>query len=367
MVIDPGGGNNVNSFVGEYILEEDDSSEETVPLGYKTILFWTPLYKSQDFRFGLGAEAFHKNKCRETRCITTNNRDMLKQADAVVFHAWNMNMSDLPKQRSPKQLFIFFSFEPPPVVQQRLNVSGLNYFFNFTMTYRYDSDIFMPYGQILPRSNSKNYKCPVKRKTKAVAWFVSNCETHSNREEYVKELQKHIKVDVFGKCGQKRCGHRLDQSCYSRLNKDYKFYLSFENALCLGYITEKLFRILKLDVVPVVLGHADYSRYAPKRSFINALSFSSPAALAKYLKKLHENDIKYCKYLEWKEQYKTHILLTGSYGNILDKHAFCRLCLALHDTNLPVKEYAQFDKWWQGPGVCIENVMEHLKTKKISI
>ena len=33
-----------------------------------------------------------------------------------------------------------------------------------------------------------------KHKTKAIAWFVSNCYSKSGREEYVKELQKYIKV-----------------------------------------------------------------------------------------------------------------------------------------------------------------------------
>ena len=45
------------------------------------------------------------------------------------------------------------------------------------------------------------------------------------------------------------------------MSTTYKFYLSFENSLCVDYITEKLWRILYFNVVPVVLGAADYSQF----------------------------------------------------------------------------------------------------------
>jgi hypothetical protein len=41
----------------------------------------------------------------------------------------------------------------------------------------------------------------IKKKTKLSAWLVSNCKTHSEREEYAKELQKYINIDVYGACG----------------------------------------------------------------------------------------------------------------------------------------------------------------------
>jgi hypothetical protein len=39
-------------------------------------------------------------------------------------------------------------------------------------------------------------------KTKDVVWIVSNCNTPSKREKYVKEMQKIINVDIFGRCGK---------------------------------------------------------------------------------------------------------------------------------------------------------------------
>ena len=60
------------------------------------------------------------------------------------------------------------------------------------MTYRQDSDIFFPYGEM-----KSGGKISVKKATgsrskddrKLVAWVVSNCKTQSQREKYV-EVKK---------------------------------------------------------------------------------------------------------------------------------------------------------------------------------
>ena len=84
-----------------------------------------------------------------------------------------------------------------------------NGFFNWTMTYRMDSDFPFLYGHIekvkeRPTDETELNELIEKfgqensglagSKSKAVAWFVSNCEADSRREDYVKELEKHIQV-----------------------------------------------------------------------------------------------------------------------------------------------------------------------------
>lgn len=121
------------------------------------------------------------------------------------------------------------------------SISDINVF-NMTATYRWDSDIPSPYAYFM------EYKTPLSRiernyatgKNKKVAWFVSNCHAMNNRLAYAKELAKHISVDIYGQCGDLQCS-RIDDECYQMLKKDYKFYLAFENANCIYYITEKLF------------------------------------------------------------------------------------------------------------------------------
>ena len=55
-----------------------------------------------------------------------------------------------------------------------------------------------------------------------------------------------------------------------------RFYISFENAICKDYITEKTFNALKLNTIPIVLGGVNYRAELPPGSFINAAQFVSP-------------------------------------------------------------------------------------------
>ena len=56
----------------------------------------------------------------------------------------------------------------------------------------------------------------------------------------------------------------------------YRFYISFENAICKDYITEKTYNALKLNTIPIVLGGVNYTDILPPHSFINAAEFISP-------------------------------------------------------------------------------------------
>ena len=48
------------------------------------------------------------------------------------------------------------------------------------------------------------------------------------------------------------CRHQADTDpCFSLVNMKYKFYLSFENAICDDYVTEKAFNALKLNTVNI--------------------------------------------------------------------------------------------------------------------
>ena len=191
----------------------------------------------------------------------------------------------------------------------------------------------------------KNYSA---EKTRLVAWAASHCSsTALLREQYVEQLQLYIPVDIFGKCNPKgpRCP-RGSKMCDTLL-KEYKFYLGFENGFCEDYITEKYWeQPLEHDMVPVVMGGADYNDLVIPKSYINVLDFSSVEKLALYLKALDGNSTAYNEYFKWKEQYQVDSIVP-----------LCRLCQMLHNQTLPSKVYWDLGSFW---GVK-ENCMRHSK------
>ena len=150
--------------------------------------------------------------------------------------------------------------------------------------------------------------------------MVSHCRTHSQRERYVHQLRRHVPVDIFGDCGDRRCsGDRTE--CYRRLAESHLFYLAFENSLCEDYITEKFWLALQVGMVPVVRGPPpeSYRRVAPPKSFIHVEEFEGPQALAEYLLYLSRNREEYDQYHEWRRSFRLQ------YPRVL-----CDLCLRLN-------------------------------------
>jgi alpha-1,3-fucosyltransferase len=156
----------------------------------------------------------------------------------------------------------------------------------------------------------------------------------------VQNLSSFIPVDIYGGCATKeenKCSTPLE--CNMMLSKYYRFYLSFENSLCPDYVTEKLYRPLAHDTVPVVYGGSDYSFFLPAGSYINAMDFESPQSLANYLKKLMSDDELYLSYFRWREHYIV---------DIAPKDAFCQLCKLLRNPHIEAKTYVNMSAWWLG-------------------
>ncbi|XP_037094589.1 alpha-(1,3)-fucosyltransferase 7-like [Pollicipes pollicipes] len=337
----------------------------------KKILFWTPFWTSyRDWPHFFNAMT--AGECPVSNCDLTFDADELDQADAVVFHLidlyWSQN--NLPSRRPAGQIWILFCLESPAYPQTRIiNTTVLNGVFNWTMSYRWDSDIPVPYGLVLPRNSlseaARQHVLPeaVRRslplrpqlqrslsrpKTKLVAWMASNCDAPSRRSDYVRELQMYIPVDVYGACGPLTCGQRESvkrqeddsNSVCEVTMASYRFYLAFENALCPDYVTEKFFRTLTLGVVPVVMGGAQYSKLAPDGSFIDAMRYR-PRQLAQLLLYLESNNTAYEDFFLWKESY-----------DIVSAHPMrpltCGLCRRLHEVTPGsfVGTHEELDRWF---------------------
>ncbi|CAG7821812.1 unnamed protein product [Allacma fusca] len=329
--------------------------------GIKRILFWTEYFGHEDFpslELGPTGVDVQRQFC-DYGCEFTTNKELISSSDALIFHGRDLKTESfevresslvrpnhIPTERNASQYWIFYLLESP--VNTFVPLEAFNNFFNLTMTYRTDSDIYVPYQRLVKitetelQNETPNRKL-LQKKSKMVAWIVSNCETQSKRELLVKELKKYIQVDVYGSCGENSCSsHGRDNglACYEEIGKSYKFYLSFENTLCTDYVTEKFFNALATGMVPIVYGGANYSQHAPKGSYIDARSFSSMKELASYLLNLDKYDKLYLKYFQWKKHFRVENV------TVLQR-SWCRLCRALSTGEVPlVRTVSNLKSWW---------------------
>jgi hypothetical protein len=174
-------------------------------------------------------------------------------------------------KRHRKQLWLFYTMESPRLsfCSMHYDLRELDDWFNITVTYKSDSDFivdYKPFKEFNDILNDKMYisefdklsnetkknpmfsfkKIALKKKNDknkaTIVWFVSHCETNSKREDFVLELMKYIRVDIYGNClnyfknsFKHPCGDLKNENvddCNNNLLNSYKFYLAFENSLC---------------------------------------------------------------------------------------------------------------------------------------
>lgn len=349
------------------------------PQPVKKILFWYEQYKPPRRRngfeiaqgpTGMAEDAYRLTHCQLQCDIFSRGRivdwELLKEYDAIIFHQHDWTPDDVPVKRWPHQHYVFLSMESP--AWRFVNTESMKNFFNRTMTYRRDSDIYNPYGwfsaltESVTLDSSRINPLTLKQlmrdvhfdttnygagKTKKVAWFVSNCKSLSARNEYVNRLKTFIDVDIYGQCGTMRCSRSNSELCHEMLERDYKFYLSLENTLCEDYVTEKFFDQMRYHIIPIVFDlHGHHKRIAPPHSYINAADYKSIRELADYLLLLDGNDTLYNEYFWWKKHY-----IVGG-GPRDAKGGMCRLCDYLHNSTLPLKVYQNMTQWWDVQSKC---------------
>ncbi|XP_046325930.2 3-galactosyl-N-acetylglucosaminide 4-alpha-L-fucosyltransferase FUT3-like [Haliotis rufescens] len=281
--------------------------------------------------------------CGGYQCITSSNKTRLAEADAILVDAFLLSrnrVKEKPVRTSQNQVWIFFAKEPWANYASRFPGGDWDTVFNWTLTYQRNSDFVASYGDLALKKPKDvvayNWDDVMKRKTRSVLWFVSNCHSGSRREKYVEELQKYIHVDIVGKCGKPKCmedngGNQLSR-CYDR----YRFYLSFESLFCQDYVTEKLFKTFSYNIVPIVRGKANYAEIYPKNLFLNTADFRSPRDLAKHLKYLEQNPAIYLGYLKRRAQYRV-------WGRGLGE---CTICARLHQLDRYRKSYPSITNWF---------------------
>ena len=155
------------------------------------------------------------------------------------------------------------------------------------------SDIML--GEIcnLPVEKLETSPPPDPTQRKGIAMFTSNCGARW-RTEYFEKLMKFVHIDSYG-----RCLHNKDQPHFDTRNKGiiftnvsskYRMVVTFENLIQDDYITEKIICAFSSGAIPVYWGPPQIYSWVPgNHSFIDASRYT-PEDLAKYLKRVDEED-----------------------------------------------------------------------------
>lgn len=280
------------------------------------ILLWTEFFGKMGWKNNVRNEL---KKCN-CSCIVTGDKKQIKSADVVVFHLLDLwFFKTLPRYREEHQLWVIFVVEPPPHIFS-LGLVVPNMSFNWTMSYRQDSDIVVPYGDSIELTESlqSNFtsNTPIfEKKTKLIASVIGNCYDDARRYKEIKELQKSVSIDQYGKCGYLSCPY--NDTCAQILSQ-YKFKIAFENSHCRDYVSEKFWSSLNTNLIPVVAWRRNQVIRAPPYSYINVYDFKTMKEAAEYLIKVSKNKTLYYSYFKWKGKFRINYSGLWSY--------FCSLC-----------------------------------------
>ncbi|CAH2982314.1 unnamed protein product [Chilo suppressalis] len=338
------------------------AAPQTRLLSVKYILQWTPRFSP----FNLikeGSAGFHSKNCAYTNCFVTADKNFLPHLtdfDAIAISGKELTKRiELPNQRAEHQKYIFAATESAdyyPVCD-----SVYDNYFNWTWTYKINSDFRWGYIKIYDLDGrlvgpKKDMQWPtlapigdeLKRKldgkSKFAAWFVSNCNTLSKREMFYKLMENESKVlnynltvDVYGNCEKLKCPRDKEEDCYKLVEDDYYFYLSFENSFAEDYVTEKLLTALNHYAIPVVYGAANYSRFLPPGSYLNALELGARNLLER-MNEIYNDKEKFYDFFRWRNHYR--------YEHSLGKDV-CDLCAALNNEEMMKPHtHTNLRKWW---------------------
>lgn len=270
-------------------------------------MYWTPFLDGLEETLNCGGEI----------CLVTNDRKYRNSPalKAYMFYGSHLSPTDFPLPRRSNDLWALYHEESPkniPLLAFNNTIS----IFNLTSTFSRNSHIPLTLQHLhdladifdLKHYQSVGDKNLIQRQQNLapILYLQSSCDTLSDRDQYVAKLKKFIPIDCYGRClKNKQLPDDLDHNYLDKLESDelmrfiakYKFMITYENAVCDDYISEKLWRALQAGVVPIYFGSPTIRDWLPyPKAAILISDFASPKALADYIHKLDSHNGLYYEY-----------------------------------------------------------------------
>ncbi|KAL4240180.1 Alpha-(1 3)-fucosyltransferase 11 [Mactra antiquata] len=304
---------NIKGNLYEFTKDTNNSDKDRIKPDIPILLWWDSVYTDVD----------EIRQCGDKMCRITNNKQLRHHPDTSVFLFYGSKFKpfNLPLPRKPHHLWALMHEESPRNAYILSHHPALT-IFNFTSTYsrRTDYPITLQWLPCPDWLHDKTYMLPLVDKNRLrnlglapILYIQSDCDVPSDRDSFVKQLQRYIPIDSYGTCiNNKKMDKKLrfhdnmapleDENFY-RFAARYKFTLAMENYVCDDYITEKVWRPLRLGSVPIMFSAPNIWEYMPSnKSAINIVDFEDIEDLADYIHLLDNNDKLYKQYLSYKNE-----------------------------------------------------------------
>ncbi|XP_049870329.1 alpha-(1,3)-fucosyltransferase 10-like [Pectinophora gossypiella] len=262
------------------------------------------------------------NLSSPVECNVVRIQSQPEHPEAYLFYAADINRFPLP--RDPNIIWGLLHDESPINRMMFFYEKALN-LFNYSATFSRYSDVPLPLMTLRDLDSITSTLYFVDTQTKnvnidelaPVLYIQSNCFTATERDLYVEELMKYIKVDAYGHCLHNKelplhpmyvnpiskkdsysyRYHLYGQELLTFMGK-YKFVIAIENGICNDYVTEKFWRTIEVGAVPIYYGSPLIRDWFPNnKSAILIEDFATPELLSQHLHYLLENDTAYEEYL----------------------------------------------------------------------
>lgn len=330
----------------------------SVGFTFPRIFVWTPAendsYPHVKDRVLLECAVFTGSR---KHCYVTKDPVYHVVSDAIVMEASRMNPFDLPRSRHPEQVWVYSTLDGEPRERSwpLWRVSGM---FNWTMSYRDDADIVVPYTKWRERAHNISLSRDdlleaVDAKTKSVALFESECEeplrhNYNGRypydrprssENFIPHVNQTIDIFTFSDCGRPLC-NSLDE-CMKMASEDFYFVFVLETSPCFNHPMEMIAAAFKYNIVPVYFGQKALGDTVPQGSVFDTSQEATAFTIVDQLNVMRDDVDTYLSYFSWKETVER-----DPYPPL------CTLCDALYASAPGSSASTDILAWWRRRPEC---------------
>ncbi|XP_037504706.1 glycoprotein 3-alpha-L-fucosyltransferase A [Rhipicephalus sanguineus] len=253
--------------------------------------------------------------------------------------------------------------------------------FTWTMAYRDDADVVVPYktwrcdsasdtpltATIKPSFNTLTFK-----NRKDAAWIVGSCEQYRFEKQILSidgvddpygcqsdsispSTEGTVSIRLYPDCGVNECSSRGE--CVRHIAENYNFIFVSLKPECFQSAYELIYDAFQHNIVPVVLAPPNSKLTVPEHSVVSSADFREPGELAAKLVELLNDRSMYESYFAWKQNCSL----------MYPENELCPLCRALWQSPTGrLSVHPNVYEWWERRLICQRESLHGLDASFVS-